>query len=649
MTNNFVNVFKRHTSKKSSQVLEFITPTEMINHIVGGGIIEVDKKTNAQLYLFGELIGENVRRGRSKSDFKSTNTVVLDIDEANGKTLETIAAKLDGYAFIAHETFSSTEENKRYRFIVPVSETLSYEDVFDGKIASRLAEFLGVSTIDVCSNNPVQIYYVPSSPVGIKRDLIANATDNTLSISQLPELVSFKSNKLSSSIAFADPRKRKIAELEDEARNLRDNEFEGIFYAENQFWLSEKSFWKAYTAELFTKYLLVVHYKEEKLISDVCGIVNALKVLTVLEKFPEPEGNHALALNNVVIEPATGQVIPYTPELYIRNKLNFDYDAAATCEKWLKFLDEIFVNDEDRNQKIQLLKEYMGYSLTPSTRFQKMMWLVGNGSNGKSVILNIMSALVGEHNTSAVPLKDFSKTFSLIGMKDKLINIDADFPIDGAIADDKMKIIVSGDLIKVEEKREKAFYSKITAKMWAAMNNLPKTKDNSHGFFRRVAMLTFNRKFEDHEQDKSLEKVLMTELPGIFNWALEGLHELLENDQFTVPASSKTELEEYKILSNPVAKFVQEHIKLVDTKGSPKQGLLISDVYSSFTLFSHANGFARMSSSTFGVRMKALGIVSSKSNGKSYYPVKLHDAEGYSSSYTNVPTGTSIVDVEDVF
>jgi putative DNA primase/helicase len=291
----------------------------------------------------------------------------------------------------------------------------------------------------------------------------------------------------------------------------------------------------------------------------------------------------------------------------------------------------------------------MGYSLTPSTHFHKMMWLVGSGSNGKSVILNIMSALVGEHNTSAVPLKDFSKTFSLIGMKDKLINIDADFPIDGAIADDKMKIIVSGDLVKVEEKREKAFTCRITAKQWAAMNNLPKTKDNSHGFFRRVLMLTFNRKLEDHEQDKSLEKVLMTELPGIFNWALEGLHELLENDQFTVPTSSKTDLDEYKILSNPVAKFVQEHITLVDTKGSPKLGLLNKDVYTSFSLFCHANGFARMNSSTFGMRMKALGIVSSKSNGQAYYPVKLHDAEGYSSGYTTVPTGMSLVDVENAF
>ena len=66
-------------------------------------------------------------------------------------------------------------------------------------------------------------------------------------------------------------------------------------------------------------------------------------------------------------------------------------------------------NDPDCIEKIEFLQEWFGYCLIPETNQEKMVWMVGSGANGKSVILGILSAIVGKENVSNIMITDLNR------------------------------------------------------------------------------------------------------------------------------------------------------------------------------------------------------------------------------------------------
>jgi putative DNA primase/helicase len=281
--------------------------------------------------------------------------------------------------------------------------------------------------------------------------------------------------------------------------------------------------------------------------------------------------------------------------------------------------------------KVALLQEYMGLSLTSITQYQKMMWLIGEGSNGKSVVLDIVRDMVGSENCSSVPFSGFAGRFNLEQLQDKLVNIDPDMSISALFApsvDAKIKSIVGGDWISLERKGKPVFQAKLVAKLWAGTNCMPTSKDQSHGFFRRVLILQFNRIITEAEQDKFLTQKLRTELPGIFNWALEGLKRLQHNQDFTYPLSSKQAVDDYKLQHNPVAMFRKLRLREIDMQGSPsRHGTLTSTTYSAFKKFCDEQGLRYVALHVFGRELSKLGIKSTKANCKQYYPVTVCDVD----------------------
>ncbi|MGZ8159362.1 MAG: hypothetical protein ACXWT4_11190, partial [Methylobacter sp.] len=123
---------------------------------------------------------------------------------------------------------------------------------------------------------------------------------------------------------------------------------------------------------------------------------------------------------------------------------------------------------------------------------------------------------------------------------------------------------------------------------------------------------------------------LKLELPGIFNWALEGLHRLLKNHCFTIPPSSVEEVENYKLSNNPVALFCKLHLKSSHQQVSPsKDGTLVQHVFFAFDAFCRSNKFKSLDIAIFGKQMSQLKINSVKSNNRSYYYVTIHRMEIY--------------------
>jgi putative DNA primase/helicase len=124
-------------------------------------------------------------------------------------------------------------------------------------------------------------------------------------------------------------------------------------------------------------------------------------------------------------------------------------DDRAQCPTWLKFLDEVLERDIER---ISLLQEWFGYCLTPDTSQHKFMILEGEGANGKSIVCEVLTALLGKENVSNVPLEMFGERFQLTPTIGKLANIASEVGEIKSVAEGHLKQFTSGDKMYFDRK-----------------------------------------------------------------------------------------------------------------------------------------------------------------------------------------------------
>lgn len=328
-----------------------------------------------------------------------------------------------------------------------------------------------------------------------------------------------------------------------------------------------------------------------------------------------------LCMQNGTLNLATYELEAHSPEHHLRTRLDVPWDSSAECPKFFAYLDGVFQPDADKAEKIAFVQQWLGYLLTPDTSLQKMLWLVGAGANGKSVLLSVVNALVGEANISHAMLDTFHLAHVRAELDGKLVNIAGEMAADSMINDGYVKAIVAGDTIEASRKYKPSVSFRPFARLMAATNNLPRTNDLTHGFFRRTVILSFNRRFTAEEQNPSLVSELLEELPGILAWAVEGLRTLRQQGRFTIPASSDAALEQYRVEANPVQLFANECLV-----SSPSGRAQSRDLLAVHREWCRQYGFNCRNVSTFGRALGELGFEQGRSNGTRYWRVALTPA-----------------------
>lgn len=294
-------------------------------------------------------------------------------------------------------------------------------------------------------------------------------------------------------------------------------------------------------------------------LNSVLGIIKA-EVSTDLIPNEKPLIN----FTNGTFEIENGILREHRENDFISYELPYPYNPSIKSTDWERFINSLF----DDPKKSQLLQEYSGYTLYSTNNLQSALYLVGNGANGKSVYLNtIRYVFGGETNVSSVELTAFNDKFRLINLMGKLINIANETKTDSKDAETNFKSIVAGDPIQGCYKGKDFIDFKPRCKLFFGCNELPKSRDLTDGFTRRMLILKFPFKFTDNPvlnterlADKNIETKLQTRenLSGIFNWVYEGYKIISKTNKFTIPDDQKEQMEEYKITQNPIILFVQE-------------------------------------------------------------------------------------------
>lgn len=258
---------------------------------------------------------------------------------------------------------------------------------------------------------------------------------------------------------------------------------------------------------------------------------------------------------NCVLDLLTGEKLNHNPSFMSTVQVPYDYDEKADCPQWKKFISEIMAG---RELSIKLLQEMTGYILYEDSSLQKCFFLMGDGANGKSVLLNVLRAVFSEANVSSVEMSSLIEPFQRINLLTSLVNISTETSSNVKGAESIFKQIVVGDTINGCYKNKDFVNFKPRCVMISACNEYIKSRDTTSGFLRRICFIDFPCKFEGEKADVELESKLCTELSGIFNWAYEGYKRLRKQKKFTETPEQKKMIEEFVQIMNPVAAFIRE-------------------------------------------------------------------------------------------
>jgi putative DNA primase/helicase len=287
---------------------------------------------------------------------------------------------------------------------------------------------------------------------------------------------------------------------------------------------------------------------------------------------------------------------PHTPNWFSTVKFSYAYNPHATCPQWLGFLDTMLERDRER---IDLLQEMFGYCLTFDTSRQKFFVLEGDGSNGKSVVLSVLTELVDRSNVSNVPLELFGERFQLASTIGKLVNIAAEADRLTRVAEGTLKQFTGGDRMNFDRKGIAPIETHPTARLVIATNNRPAFADRSEGLWRRMILIPFRVRIPDTAQDPHLAAKLRAELPGILMWAVQGLRRLKDRGAFTIPAICADAKADYREQSNPARTF------LLDACVADEQGKVpCRRVFEFYVTWCRDNGFEPLNSSELGVEVR---------------------------------------------
>jgi P4 family phage/plasmid primase-like protien len=273
----------------------------------------------------------------------------------------------------------------------------------------------------------------------------------------------------------------------------------------------------------------------------------------------------------------TGDLLLATPELFTRNALDFSHEPAAPePRRWLGFLHEAWPG-EDEADCITALQEFMGYLLTPDTSLQKALLIPGPKRSGKGTIGRIMGKLVGEANTVAPSLNSFGRSdFGLEPLLAKQLAIVSDMRLSGrtdeAVMVENLLRITGEDRVSVNRKHRQALEVTLRVRFVVMTNEVPRFADRSGALVSRFIVLPMRQSFFGRE-DTGLTEALITELPGILNWAVEGWRRVRETGRITQPQAGSDIALQMGDLSSPIPAFVRECCELGGEQWVPKERL----------------------------------------------------------------------------
>lgn len=287
--------------------------------------------------------------------------------------------------------------------------------------------------------------------------------------------------------------------------------------------------------------------------------------------------------------------------------LPYDYDKDATAPRFMKYMREVLPDQSSQ----QIIAEFLGYVFIPNShlKLEKALLLYGAGANGKSVFFEIVKSLLGNENLSSYSLSSLTNEtgYYRAEIANKLVNYASE--INGDLEAARFKALVSGEPIEARKPYGQAFILENYARLIFNTNELPRDVEHTLAFFRRFLIIPFNVTILESKQDKELaNKIIDSELPGVFNWILTGLQRVLTQRNFSHCEAAEGELNEFKRQSDSVQMFLEDQ----NLKSDPDSWATIKDLYTRYRGYCLEDGYKPVGKKIFIKRLGHIGILTER-------------------------------------
>lgn len=280
------------------------------------------------------------------------------------------------------------------------------------------------------------------------------------------------------------------------------------------------------------------------------------------------------------------ELIPHDRGLRLTKQMPVQYNPAALCPRFDKFLFEVQPDPEMR----AFLQRWFGLSMTALT-VQRLAFFYGMGANGKSVLVDLMARILGDYAAQA-------KIESLTGTNrrgggdatpDLVPMIGARFlrtsePDEGMRWQEGLiKELTGGEPMLVRALHSDFVTFQPKFKLTISGNHKPDIRGTDDGIWRRLMLVEFNQQIAKDKQipKDELDAMLFEERDGIFAWMVRGLCDFLEGG-LQEPQAVLLATQSFREESDPYGTYLNEACVIT---GDPVDRMKARDLVNGFHLW----------------------------------------------------------------
>lgn len=308
--------------------------------------------------------------------------------------------------------------------------------------------------------------------------------------------------------------------------------------------------------------------EEEKSGKEIANRLTSASTVAAVERLGRSDERHARrsadfdvdpwALNTPggVVDLRTGRLRPHRKD-DLFTKVTSVTPSRGRCRRWIRFLLQITHGDR---AMVRYLKRFIGYTLTGIIDEHAFAFLCGPGGNGKSVLLAILAALLGDYATTAmadvftVGRSDQHPTH-LASLRGARMVAVTETEEGRHWAESRIKSLTGGDKISARVMHGDRFEFSPVLKLWIAGNHRPVLRNPDPAMRRRLHLMPFT--FVPAKPDPKLIEALQAELPQILQWAIEGCL-LWQRDRLKAPTAVTEATDEYFQEQDSICAWVAE-------------------------------------------------------------------------------------------
>ena len=288
----------------------------------------------------------------------------------------------------------------------------------------------------------------------------------------------------------------------------------------------------------------------------------------------------------------------------MRNELVFDYCIHIRYIPNSK-LDNApvfrhFVETSVGMEQLECLLRVLGYCISSLTKGRKAFVFYGIGRTGKSTILTVLEAVIGEGFVSHEPFHTMSGERAKAHYEGKRINISRETSTKVNKQEESFKSLISCEYTTGSEKFEKQRDFIATLSFVFAGNSDIDFAVMDDAILDRLVYIMFTHEIPEAEIDLELEEKLRAEKDVIFSMALDSLNRLIKDKyNFRMSKAAEDHIQHRRFLIHSVESFLAEKCKLSESAKVSKVSL-----FDAYVAFCRANALKPDTRNRFYARVR---------------------------------------------